>query len=75
MQGKVKWFDPKLGYGFIISNDGKEIFVHYSGISMEGFRKLKHGQEVEFDVFYGNTGKPQAKDVHIKEEVHSHSNH
>lgn len=63
-EGKVKWFDPKKGYGFIISDEGNEVFVHYSGLKMDGFKKLKHGQEVSYDVFEGERG-PQAKDVTI----------
>jgi cold shock protein len=69
MQGEVKWFDPKKGFGFIVTeDDDREIFVHFSGLEMEGFRKLKHGQRVEFEIFEGDRG-PQAKDVFILNET------
>ncbi len=62
MQGKVKWFNPEKGYGFIEVEDGKDVFVHYSEIKEEGFRTLEEGQEVEFDIVEGNRG-PQAANV------------
>ena len=46
MIGKVKWFDSKKGYGFILTEEGQEIFVHYTGIVAEGFRALTEGQNV-----------------------------
>lgn len=48
--GHVKWFDTKKGYGFIIGPDGKDVFVHYSCIDGDGFRSLREGEHVEFDV-------------------------
>jgi CspA family cold shock protein len=62
MQGKVKWFNAEKGYGFIEGADGKDVFVHYSGIAGEGFKSLIEGQEVEFEVSEGNKG-PQATNV------------
>ena len=56
MQGKVKWFNNQKGYGFIQDKDGNDIFVHYSSLKMEGFKKLDEGQEVEFDVIDGAKG-------------------
>ena len=50
MTGKVKWFDSKKGYGFITGENGKEIFVHFSGIVTDGFKSLNEGQAVEFEV-------------------------
>ncbi|MBO7330486.1 MAG: cold shock domain-containing protein [Alistipes sp.] len=50
MIGKVKWFDSKKGYGFILSDEAGEIFVHYTGIIAEGFKALTEGQNVEFEV-------------------------
>ena len=55
MIGKVKWFDSKKGYGFILTEEGKEIFVHYTGIIAEGFKALTEGQSVEFEI--GNNEK------------------
>ncbi|MDE5624175.1 MAG: cold shock domain-containing protein, partial [Alistipes sp.] len=48
MKGQVKWFDSKKGYGFITGENGKEIFVHFSGILTDGFKSLNEGQHVEF---------------------------
>jgi CspA family cold shock protein len=48
MQGKVKWFKPTKGFGFIMDDQGQEYFVHYSSINAEGYRTLKEGQTVEF---------------------------
>ncbi len=56
MQGKVKWFNAEKGFGFIESNEGGDIFVHFSAIQGEGFKTLEEGQEVEFDVVEGNRG-------------------
>ncbi len=56
MTGKVKWFDSKKGYGFITGENGKEIFVHFSGIVTDGFKSLNEGQAVEFEVGSGAKG-------------------
>ena len=56
MLGTVKWFDVKKGYGFILSPDGKDVFVHYSSIEGDGFRSLKDGEKVEYDQGGGNKG-------------------
>lgn len=63
-KGKVKWFNESKGYGFITCEDGKDVFVHYTGIKGEGFRTLMEGQDVEFDLVAGNKGN-QAVNVHI----------
>lgn len=55
MIGKVKWFDSKKGYGFILTDEGREVFVHYTGIVAEGFKALTEGQNVEFEI--GNNEK------------------
>ncbi|HHY40818.1 MAG TPA: cold-shock protein [Syntrophaceticus sp.] len=62
MQGKVKWFNQEKGYGFIESDEGRDVFVHYSAIQEEGFKTLKEGQRVEFDIVQGARG-PQASKV------------
>ncbi len=60
--GMVKWFDPKKGYGFIIGDDGQDVFVHYSSIVGEGFRALKDGEQVDYELIVGDKGQ-QAKNV------------
>ena len=62
MQGRVKWFNEKKGYGFISRSDGDDVFVHYSSIKREGFKSLYEGDEVEFEVSQGPKG-PQATNV------------
>ncbi|MGN0007922.1 MAG: cold-shock protein [Alistipes sp.] len=66
MIGKVKWFDSKKGYGFIIGEDGREIFVHFTGIVKEGFKALNEGQHVEFEIGNGAKGE-QAINVTVVE--------
>ncbi len=60
--GKVKWFNENKGYGFILQDDGRDIFVHYSEIQMEGFRTLNEGETVQFELADSPKG-PQAKAV------------
>ena len=54
--GKVKWFDPKKGYGFIIGEEGQDVFVHYSSIEGDGFRALKDGETVDYEIIRGDKG-------------------
>jgi CspA family cold shock protein len=62
-EGKVKWFNPDKGYGFIEREDGDDLFVHFSEIQSEGFKTLDEGQAVTFDVTTGQNGKMQASNV------------
>lgn len=64
MQGKVKWFNQEKGYGFIEVEGDKDVFVHYSAIQQDGFKTLKEGDSVEFDVVEGQKG-PQAENVTV----------
>ena len=61
-KGTVKWFNNQKGYGFICDEAGNDVFVHYSGLNMEGFKSLDEGAAVEFDVVTGAKG-PQATNV------------
>jgi len=63
-RGRVKWFSDEKGYGFIESEGGEDLFVHYSEIVGEGFRTLEEGSEVEFEVIDGRKGK-QASRVEV----------
>jgi CspA family cold shock protein len=62
IQGEVKWFDPKKGYGFIVGPEGQDVFVHFSQIMGDGFRSLKDGEQVEYDLSEGDKGL-QAREV------------
>jgi CspA family cold shock protein len=62
--GVVKWFDEKKGYGFIEQEDGPDVFVHHSGISASGFKTLKEGERVRFDIEQGQKG-PAAVNVTV----------
>jgi CspA family cold shock protein len=64
MTGRVKWFNDQKGFGFIEVQSGKDVFVHHSAITGEGFKSLKEGDEVEFEVSQGPKG-PQATNVRL----------
>ena len=68
VKGTVGWFNDKKGYGFITGEDEKDVFVHQSAIQASGFRTLKEGQKVEFDVVPGPKGE-QAKDVKVLDDA------
>ena len=60
MQGKVKWFNAEKGYGFITTDEGKDVFVHYSAIQTEGFKTLDDGEAVSFEVVQSDRGEQAA---------------
>ncbi len=61
-KGTVKWFNNAKGYGFLGREGGPDVFVHYSSIQLDGYKSLKEGDEVEFDIIQGTKG-PQADHV------------
>ena len=61
-KGTVKWFNNQKGYGFISDESGKDVFVHYSGLNMDGYKPLEEGPAVSFDIVDGEKG-PQAVNV------------
>jgi CspA family cold shock protein len=67
MTGKVKWFNNVKGYGFIGRDDGPDVFIHYSAILSDGYRTLKEGDSVEFEIVQGPKG-PQASNVEKQTE-------
>lgn len=60
LNGTVKWFNNKKGFGFITGEDGEDIFVHYSAIEVEGYKKLDEGQKVTYEVTQGEHGDQAA---------------
>ncbi|MEF9968241.1 MAG: cold-shock protein [Longicatena sp.] len=68
MKGKVKWFNAEKGFGFIVGEDNKDIFVHYSHIEQDGYKSLEEGQEVNFEVIESDKGL-QARNVEKIETV------
>jgi CspA family cold shock protein len=67
--GKVKWFNESKGWGFIVPDDGgDDVFVHYTAIENDGFKTLKEGQKVNYELTVGKNGKYQANNVTRAEE-------
>lgn len=64
MKGTVKWFNAEKGFGFITTEEGNDVFAHFSQIQKDGFKTLEEGQEVEFDVVEGEKGL-QAEDITV----------
>lgn len=81
IQGIVKWFDVKKGYGFLVSpeavdSDGspQDVFIHYSKIQMEGFKKVEVGDTVTFTLVKDSSGRPQAEDVALLSPIENTEN-
>jgi cold shock protein len=70
VSGKVKWFDNKKGFGFILHDSGKDVFVHYSSILGKGYKTLAEGEEVNFDLIESTKGW-KAQNVQRREEPDS----
>ncbi len=66
VKGIVKWFDPKKGFGFVINEQGQDVFVHYTSINSDGFRCLRNGQIVEYEQLESDKGL-QGRKVQILE--------
>ena len=70
-KGKVKWFNNAKGYGFIGREDGPDVFVHYSSIQLDGYKTLKEGDDVEFDIVQGQKGAQADAVVRLKDAARS----
>ncbi|MEM7681603.1 MAG: cold shock domain-containing protein [Planctomycetota bacterium] len=68
IEGEVKWFDARKGYGFIVGPEGQDVFVHFSEIKTDGFRTLRDGEQVQYEMVESQKGF-QAKDVQRTEPV------
>lgn len=64
--GTVKWFNAEKGYGFLSTEEGSDVFVHFSAVQMDGYKTLKEGQSVSFEIVEGEKG-PQAANVSVLE--------
>ena len=64
-QGTVKWFNAKKGYGFISDEQGNDVFVHFSALNMDGFKELKDGERVEFEVTEGLPSEASVDHDHV----------
>ncbi len=68
-KGTVKWFNNAKGYGFLGRDGGADVFVHYSSIQIDGYKSLKEGDEVEFDIIEGSKGPQADQVVRLKDPV------
>lgn len=73
VEGTVKWFDNRKGYGFVLApedeTDTRDVFVHYTKIQMDGFKKLETGDTVTYDRFLDDNDRPQADNVVVTENA------
>ena len=69
MEGTIKWFNNSKGYGFIGHADGPDVFVHYSGILGDGYRSLREGDRVKFEIIQGPKGPQAANVVKVKQSA------
>lgn len=67
VEGEVKWFDPRKGFGFIIGPDGQDVFAHYTKIEGDGFKSLKDGSRVSYDAVFGDKGWQATRIVRLPE--------
>ena len=72
-KGKVKWFNNAKGYGFIGREDGPDVFVHYSSIQLDGYKTLKEGDDVEFDIVQGQKGAQADAVIRLRDIAQSHT--
>ena len=66
--GTVKWFNAAKGYGFITSTDGEDVFVHYSAVQDDGYKSLKQGQKVEFEIVTSQKGEQAANVIKLQQQ-------
>lgn len=70
VEGVVKWFDPKKGFGFIVGPEGQDIFVHFSQIAGEGFRVLRDASKVRYDAVRGEKGWHATRVERLEPDIH-----
>ena len=69
--GTVKWFNEKKGFGFVTEDGGNDVFVHYSAIQLDGYKTLKEGDDVEFDIVQGQKGPQADAVIRLRDTAHN----